>query len=79
MLEEHCDGITIREVDAGNYLVNKCAFILNYFWFDPNLPFLFDLGIIGHCPHDEVPDQVNPIICQWILDAESKISAECAV
>ncbi|XP_054811010.1 uncharacterized protein LOC129312411 [Prosopis cineraria] len=29
----------------------------------------------GHCPHDEVPEQVNPIICEWILRMESKILA----
>jgi len=21
----------------------------------------------GHCPHDEVPDQVNALLCEWIL------------
>jgi pimeloyl-ACP methyl ester carboxylesterase len=24
----------------------------------------------GHCPHDEVPDQVNPLIHEWILSLE---------
>ncbi|MEB3353637.1 MAG: alpha/beta hydrolase, partial [Cyanobacteriota bacterium] len=22
---------------------------------------------IGHCPHDEAPEQVNPILRRWIL------------
>ncbi|KAL1201177.1 Pheophytinase [Cardamine amara subsp. amara] len=21
----------------------------------------------GHCPHDEIPEEVNPIICEWIV------------
>ncbi|EFH43875.1 deoxyribodipyrimidine photolyase family protein [Arabidopsis lyrata subsp. lyrata] len=24
---------------------------------------------IGHCPHDEIPEEVNPIICEWIVKA----------
>ncbi|KAI4323830.1 hypothetical protein L6164_023406 [Bauhinia variegata] len=36
MLKEYCDGVTIRELDA------------------------------GHCPQDEVPEQVNAIISEWI-------------
>ncbi|KAI9101397.1 hypothetical protein K1719_023879 [Acacia pycnantha] len=47
MLKEHCDGVIIRELNA------------------------------GHCPQDEVPEQVNPIICEWILRTESKILADC--
>ncbi|KAG5013814.1 hypothetical protein JHK82_025948 [Glycine max] len=50
MLKEHCDGVMIKELDA------------------------------GHCPHDEVPERVNTIICEWILGVESNnILAECAV
>ncbi|RDY00292.1 Pheophytinase, chloroplastic, partial [Mucuna pruriens] len=49
MLKEHCDGVIIKELDA------------------------------GHCPHDEVPERVNTIICEWILDVESNILAECPV
>ncbi|KAJ1384600.1 Alpha/Beta hydrolase fold, partial [Sesbania bispinosa] len=40
MLKEHCDGVKIKELDA------------------------------GHCPHDEVPERVNMIICDWILSVE---------
>lgn len=25
---------------------------------------------LGHCPHDEAPDQVNPILVQWLDQAE---------
>ncbi|KAG7541535.1 Cryptochrome/photolyase N-terminal domain superfamily [Arabidopsis thaliana x Arabidopsis arenosa] len=25
----------------------------------------------GHCPHDEIPEEVNPIICEWIVKATS--------
>ncbi|XP_061353310.1 uncharacterized protein LOC133298086 isoform X2 [Gastrolobium bilobum] len=48
-LKEHCDGVIIKELDA------------------------------GHCPHDEVPEQVNIIICEWILGVESNILAGCSV
>ncbi|WCJ36512.1 DNA photolyase DNA photolyase [Euphorbia peplus] len=29
----------------------------------------------GHCPHDERPEEVNAIICEWVAAAEAKISA----
>ncbi|CAD5329005.1 putative alpha/beta hydrolase-1, DNA photolyase, rossmann-like alpha/beta/alpha sandwich [Arabidopsis thaliana] len=34
----------------------------------------------GHCPHDEIPEEVNPIICEWIVkvtndDRELKASS----
>ncbi|ESQ54774.1 hypothetical protein EUTSA_v10024578mg [Eutrema salsugineum] len=25
----------------------------------------------GHCPHDEIPEEVNPIICEWIAKVAS--------
>ncbi|KAK7401168.1 hypothetical protein VNO78_12488 [Psophocarpus tetragonolobus] len=49
MLKEYCDGVIIKELDA------------------------------GHCPHDEMPEQVNAIICEWILGVESNILADCPV
>ncbi|GLT40303.1 hypothetical protein SLA2020_144480 [Shorea laevis] len=30
----------------------------------------------GHCPHDELPEEVNSIICEWILTVENKVPAE---
>ncbi|XP_021657901.2 uncharacterized protein LOC110648094 [Hevea brasiliensis] len=27
---------------------------------------------VGHCPQDEKPEEVNPIICHWVLVAESE-------
>ncbi|QHO24932.1 Cryptochrome DASH/mitochondrial [Arachis hypogaea] len=42
-LKEHCDGLVIKELDA------------------------------GHCPHDEVPEQVNDILYEWIPRIESQI------
>ncbi|MED6167300.1 hypothetical protein PIB30_001194 [Stylosanthes scabra] len=42
-LKEHCDGLIIKELDA------------------------------GHCPHDEVPEQVNDILFEWIPSVESQI------
>ncbi|CAN6709746.1 unnamed protein product [Malus baccata var. baccata] len=29
----------------------------------------------GHCPHDELPDEVNSIICEWIVNRSSKLPA----
>jgi hypothetical protein len=34
----------------------------------------------GHCPHDEISEEVNPIICEWIVkvtndDRELKASS----
>lgn len=46
MVREHCDGILIKEIDA------------------------------GHCPQDERPEIVNPIICEWIAGIEKKVHAE---
>ncbi|MFM7549839.1 MAG: alpha/beta fold hydrolase [Cyanobacteriota bacterium] len=28
---------------------------------------LIELPQLGHCPHDEAPEQVNPILCDWIF------------
>lgn len=48
--------------------------------YNPNLQ-VIELENAGHCPHDECPEQVNPIILEWIdslrastrkLDATSK-------
>lgn len=25
----------------------------------------------GHCPHDERPEEVNPLICEWVVNTES--------
>ncbi|XP_039689791.1 uncharacterized protein [Medicago truncatula] len=41
MLKENCDGVIIKELDA------------------------------GHCPHDEVPESVNTILCDWIQRVET--------
>ncbi|XP_007038428.2 PREDICTED: uncharacterized protein LOC18605386 [Theobroma cacao] len=30
----------------------------------------------GHCPHDEQPEKVNSIICEWIVGVERKLTAE---
>jgi len=81
MLKEHCDGVIIKELDAGSQsflylselLYNKVlglAFKLTHF--------LLDI-YTGHCPHDEVPERVNTIICEWIIGVESKILVECPV
>ncbi|XVF09684.1 hypothetical protein REPUB_Repub07fG0116100 [Reevesia pubescens] len=30
----------------------------------------------GHCPHDEQPEKVNSIICEWIVTIERKVPAK---
>ncbi|KAF9668248.1 hypothetical protein SADUNF_Sadunf15G0109300 [Salix dunnii] len=30
----------------------------------------------GHCPHDEKPEEVNSLICQWILTIESRVLSQ---
>ncbi|KAK7854879.1 pheophytinase [Quercus suber] len=30
----------------------------------------------GHCPHDELPDDVNSMICEWVASVQSKLPAE---
>lgn len=32
----------------------------------------------GHCPHDELPKEVNSILCEWIVRIESKIKV-CSI
>ncbi|KAH1075645.1 hypothetical protein J1N35_027973 [Gossypium stocksii] len=29
----------------------------------------------GHCPHDEQPQKVNSIVCEWVVAVESKLPA----
>lgn len=36
------------------------------------LIFLIVFEIPGHCPHDEMPEEVNSIICEWIVTLSSK-------
>ena len=48
------------------------GFVLNWLLFY-SFSKLFDVA--GHCPHDEVPEQVNNILCEWIPSVESKILA----
>lgn len=33
----------------------------------------------GHCPHDECPEIVNPVICEWIARIEKRIHTESSV
>ncbi|CAN4084857.1 unnamed protein product [Withania somnifera] len=42
MLRKHCEGIVIRELNA------------------------------GHCPHDEIPEEVNFIIQEWVVTLENE-------
>lgn len=35
--------------------------------------FLMLFESAGHCPHDELPEEVNSIIRQWIFSIESRI------
>jgi pimeloyl-ACP methyl ester carboxylesterase len=30
---------------------------------------------LGHCPHDEAPEQVNPILLRWLLDPQAQAEA----
>ncbi|KAL9240392.1 hypothetical protein vseg_014617 [Gypsophila vaccaria] len=30
----------------------------------------------GHCPHDECPEAVNPVLCDWISKIESRIRSD---
>lgn len=30
----------------------------------------------GHCPHDELPEDVNSMICEWVASVQSKLPAE---
>jgi len=32
--------------------------------------------ITGHAPHDEVPDEVNTILCNWVEQIEVKPALE---
>lgn len=32
--------------------------------------------ITGHAPHDEVPDEVNTILCKWVEQIEVKPALE---
>jgi len=36
----------------------------------------FYIIITGHAPHDEVPDEVNTILCKWVEQIEVKPALE---
>lgn len=73
MLKEHCAGIVIRELDAGNFTTVFSKFVSFFpcFFLSPHI----SLCITGHCPHDEKPEEVNSIISEWIVTIESKVPA----
>lgn len=53
------------------------AFFYSYFFLVAmmkNHNFHFDIS--GHCPHDELPQEVNSIICKWVASIHSKLPAE---
>lgn len=59
----------------------------SFLWTPTNLNFFFftffliknyvahDI-ITGHAPHDEVPDEVNTILCKWVEQIEVKPALE---
>lgn len=40
---------------------------------------LLELENVGHCPHDEAPEQVNGLILDWIAQGQSQVSQTPAV
>jgi len=36
------------------------------------------VNITGHAPHDEVPDEVNTLLCEWMKQIEVKPALEKA-
>ena len=77
MLREHCSKVQIRELNAGtpqnpNVFTDftfKCCIVHHYI-------FLFMVNITGHAPHDEVPDEVNTLLCEWTKQIEVKLALE---
>lgn len=69
MLREHCDGVNIRELDAGIYNHNYYYYCHHhhhhhYPCLQPHRP-----PPPGHCPHDEQPELVNSILTEWTTAA----------
>lgn len=58
----------------------------SFLWTPTNLNFFFTFFLIknyvahdiitGHAPHDEVPDEVNTILCKWVEQIEVKPALE---
>ena len=73
MVREHCKGVAIKEIDAGNftalrfYVLHRSTFYRMFIHFSGSkLP--------GHCPHDELPSEVNSIITEWVAALEHQVS-----
>lgn len=72
-----CSGISALAFRFENWmLVIKDSFALfllcykiGFQMFSPYILLLFP----GHCPHDELPQEVNSVICDWIMQIESRL------
>lgn len=80
LLREHCKGVTIRELDAGNSDSFLMAFITCdgiycklLFTYSGLLMLLLSINPSGHCPHDERPEAVNSIIQEWVVTVGARV------
>lgn len=72
MFREHCRGIAIKEIDAGNFTV-FLFYVLSFCPLPIVVPYICTI-LSGHCPHDELPNEVNSIIKEWVVTLESEVS-----
>lgn len=73
MVREHCRGVAIKEIDAGNYTALQ-FYVLHHSAFIQMLIACTCTILLGHCPHDELPNEVNSIITEWVVTLERVVS-----
>lgn len=73
MVREHCRGVAIKEIDAGNFTALQFYVLHHYTIYGMFIHFTGPI-LSGHCPHDELASEVNSIITEWVAALEHQVS-----
>lgn len=77
LLKEACPAMMIKKVDAGKRKTTAKISLSHFSSPYSRLyillldSFMVSFASTGHCPHDEIPEEVNRIICEWIVKVDN--------
>lgn len=73
MFREYCRGVVIKELNAGNSTTFQFLYFHQSAFLLDAIPYACTM-LSGHCPQDELPNEVNVIITEWVATLERKVS-----